>query len=74
MTTIIGLMGPALLAYVVYLISSIGVAIMAFFGLLFMLITIYMWFVQMQQNLFAIKARIESNTDFILHEIKRNQR
>lgn len=74
MTTLIALIGPALIAYVVYLISSIGVAIMAFFGLIFMLLTVYMWFHQMQQNLFAIKVSLESNTDYILHEIKRSAR
>lgn len=74
MITFIALFGAALIGYVVYLISGVGVAIMAFFGLVFMLLAIYMWIAHLSRLLYEVKGRVESNTDFILHEIKKAQR
>lgn len=53
MLTFITVIGAALLGYVVYLISGVGIAIMAFVGILLLMYVIAMWLSQINENIIA---------------------
>jgi hypothetical protein len=54
----IAALGAALLAYVVYLISGVGVAITAFIGIILIVAAIWYWFYETNKNLRVIHAAI----------------
>lgn len=63
MPTLLTLVGTGLLSYCVYLISGLGVAIMAAAGILLLMLTIFLWFWETRKNALTL-ADIQSNQHY----------
>lgn len=70
MRFIIAIAGCLLLAYPVYAAIGLGLALCVFSGLVCLMLTIYLWFVDTAHNLLLIKERVEDNY-FTLERIER---
>ena len=71
MPLILATVGAALLAYCVFLISGIGVAITAFAGIMLVVIAIYWWFLQTRNNA-VLFHNVRREEHFELTQLLRN--
>lgn len=60
--------GAALLAYVVYLISGVGIAVIAFFGIMLIVWSIYWMLLQVKGSMVTIHG-IETNQHYELKRV-----
>lgn len=69
--------GAAILAYVVYLISGVGVAVLAFLGIMLIVLAVYWWFHDTRANAIAL-YEIQTDQHYelmrVVHNIEKDTR
>lgn len=74
MQSILMLLGVGLISYVVYLISGVGVALIAGSGILLLMIVIYRWFSETNENLIklhGIQCEMHRDTHYHVRNINK---